>query len=88
MAATAVAAKSSLRSASTWMSFTDALIRRAVLAGLSHVGNAETSGRVGDVNAMTAASMTSPDPVPTSTFFGSTPKCFAIAAVRSGTLVG
>ena len=70
------------------MSLTAALICRAVRAGLSHVGIAETSGRFAEVNALTAASITSPDPVPISTFCGSTPNCRAIAAVRSGTLAG
>ena len=80
VAAAVIAGTSSFRSPSTWMSFTGTLIARAFCAGFSQVGSGATRWRVEVVNASTAASMTSVEPVPIRTFCGSTPRCFAIAA--------
>jgi len=86
--AAVIAGTSSFRSPSTGMSFTAAFIARAFRAGFSHVGTGATRCRLADVNASTAASMTSVEPVPIKTFFGSTSRYFAIAACRSRSLAG
>jgi hypothetical protein len=86
--AASIAATSIRRLPSTGMFLTGVFIRLAWPSGLSHVGFAATSARVGDVNAATAPAMISPEPVPTRMLAGSTCSCFAMALESSPTLPG
>ena len=82
-AAAIIFSRSSVPSSATGTSLSGNLASRAVRAGDSNVGAAETTPREADAKAMTEHSSSSPEPAPSATFSIFRPFFFATSVRKS-----